>query len=86
MLHSLAARVLIMATETGDDIAACPLLLTECINYVLRKMPASLRTSMAFNIQIEVMSVMYDAVYLDFGNAPEFPPAPVDNYGAHFGL
>jgi hypothetical protein len=76
MLHTLAARVLMMATETGEDIAECPLLITECINYVLRKMPASLRTTLAFNIQIEVMSVMYDAVYMDFGNAPEFDVDP----------
>lgn len=72
MLHSLSARVLLMATETGDDIASCPMLLTECINYVLRKMPVPLRQTLAFNIQIEVMSVMYDAVHLDFGNAPEY--------------
>lgn len=86
MLHSLSARVLLMATSTGQDIAECPMMLTECIEYVLRKMPKGPKSVMAFNIQIEVMSVMYDCTHLNFGDAPEFPPAPVDNYGYHFGL
>jgi hypothetical protein len=86
MLHSIAARVLLMASETADAIIEEPMLLTECINYVLRNMPAPLRNHMAFNVQIEVMSAIYDCDHLNFGDAPEFPPAPVDNYGYHFGL
>lgn len=76
MLHALAARVLMMITETGTDIAEQPLILNECIEYVLRKMPASLRTTMAFNIHIEVLATIYDALPIDFGNAPEYGVDP----------
>lgn len=86
MLHTLAARALLMATSTGEDIIAHPTIIQECIHYVLRNMPAQLRTHMAFNIHLEIMHVIYESCPADFGNAKEFPPAPVDNYGYHFGL
>ena len=76
MYNKLAARVLLMAAETGQDIAECPLILTECIDYVLRKVPAGLKTYMAFHIQMEVLSVLYDAVPVNFGNAPEYSVDP----------
>lgn len=86
MFNKLAARVLIMVMEADDTIRETPQHINMCIDWVLRKVPQSLRAHMAFHIYVEVCAVMYDGEQVQIAKRGELPPAPVDNKGYHYGL
>ena len=55
MYNQLAARVLVILGESAND----SLLVFEAPNWILRKVPASLKTKMVYKVQVEILDLLH---------------------------